>query len=187
MMFFRKIARLADPSCPISRGALIWIALTVVLVDQVTKLWAVLALKGANAIVIVPGFLQLYYRTNTGAAFSILSEHTALLAVFSAAISVVLLVWAWRLPAAEQGLRIAIGLILGGAVGNLIDRVRMGEVIDFIDAHWLYKMHWPTFNVADSAVCVGMFLMVAASFRLRPQERERLSDGTPDKQPAQKI
>jgi signal peptidase II len=137
----------------------------VIILDQFTKAFAFIWLKGEPEVVIIPGFLQLRYVTNTGAAFSMLTGRTTMLSIFSSVIIMVLLIMAVRLRPGELGLRTAIGLILGGAVGNLVDRIRLHEVIDFIDAHWLYKVHWPTFNIADTAVCIGMFLYLVAAFR----------------------
>jgi signal peptidase II len=169
MTFLRKIARLTDPRCPVSRSVLGWIVATTLLLDQLTKMWALFVLKGRPAIECIPYFLQFQYRTNSGAAFSILEGQRVLLTGFSVVISLLILIWAWRLPPSERGLRTGLGLILGGAIGNLIDRVRLGEVIDFIDVHWLYMdPHWPTFNVADSAVCVGMGFFMVVSLRMPP-------------------
>jgi signal peptidase II len=165
---WNKILGLTDPKRRVGRAALLWIALTCLLADQASKVWAVLALHRQPPVEILPGFLRLIYATNTGAAFSILSGRTMLLAAFSILVCIGLLVWAWRLPQHEQGLRIGMGLILGGAIGNILDRLRLGYVIDFIDAHWLYRAHWPTFNVADSAICIGIALIVLAGFHAAP-------------------
>lgn len=167
----RPLGRLTDPTLQVSRTTLVVLAATVILMDQVTKGLAVTLLKDRAPVVLVPGCLQLIYNTNTGAAFSILQGRTGLLSILSAGISLVLLIWAWRLGPHEQGLRIGFGLILGGAIGNLIDRLRLGEVIDFIDAHLAGRYHWPTFNIADSAVCVGIFLLIVASFRIHPEPK----------------
>jgi signal peptidase II len=142
-----------------------WIAAATLLLDQATKLAAAAWLPGAGFVVVVPGLLNLAYAVNTGAAFSMFTGWTAALAAVNLVIGGGVVVWAVRLTPEEHGLRSALGLILGGAVGNLIDRIRLGHVIDFIDAHWFWKAHWPTFNIADSAVCIGMALLVIASFR----------------------
>ncbi len=137
-----------------------------------TAEYLVAAVHALANIPLVPGLLGLQYAENTGAAFSFASGHTWLLALFSALISAVILVIAWRLPASERGLRIPLGLILGGAIGNLIDRARLGYVVDFIDAHWFDKAHWPTFNVADSAICIGIGLWLIASFRIGQEKAQ---------------
>ncbi len=142
-------------------------------VDQLTKLWAMAALRpdwwGREFITpeqweqrpiieIIPGLLQLRYAENPGAAFSILDGHTALLTVISIVASVALTTYWFFLPPAEKWGRGAVALILSGAVGNLIDRVNRGAVVDFIDAY-IGQYHWPTFNVADSCICVGAAIL----------------------------
>jgi signal peptidase II len=180
---FTKIAGLIDPRRPVSLAAMGWLAVAIVVFDQATKLAAVGWLKGAGPVVIVPGVFNLLYQENPGAAFSMFYGKTLLLLLVSTSISIGIGVWAVRLPPAEQGMRPALGLILGGAVGNLIDRARLGVVIDFLDAHWFWKAHWPTFNIADSAVCIGMGLMIVASFRLPPRAEET-GDRSDAKRPA---
>jgi len=100
---------------------------------------------------------------NTGAAFSFLSGtgdwHRWLFTGFSATMSLVLMVWIIRLPNAARMQAAGLSLILAGAVGNLIDRILLGHVIDFIDVYYSHY-HWPAFNLADSAICVGAFLLV---------------------------
>ncbi len=155
----------SNPTRHVSLRNMSVIIMVILAIDQVTKLLAFNFLRGQHEVVLIPGFLQLRYVTNTGAAFSMFTGMTTILAVISIIISGFLLYMAIRLPPGEYGLRTAIGLILGGAAGNLVDRVRLHEVIDFIDAHWMYVAHWPTFNIADSAVCSGMFLWVVAVFR----------------------
>jgi signal peptidase II len=165
MKFFSKILRLVDPRRPASAGAAAWVAAITLALDQATKLAAVLWLAQYRYVVVIPNLLNLSYATNTGAAFSAFTGHVGALTVVRAVVSVGLAAWIWKLPPGEQGLRPVLGLILGGAIGNLIDSVCLGHVIDFIQAHWFWKAFWPTFNVADSAVCVGMTLLVVASFR----------------------
>jgi signal peptidase II len=130
--------------------------------------------------------LDLKFVTNTGAAFSWLEGHTAMLTLVSIIISMVVIVWAWRLKPQEQGFRLSFGLILGGAIGNLIDRVRMGHVIDFIDAHWREVYHWPTFNLADSAICVGIALLFIAGLMPGAQRAQapETAEIAPGKRPA---
>ncbi len=133
--------------------------------DQASKAAAVYGLGHGRTLVLIPRLLQLLYRTNTGAAFSLFRDFPMVLAIFSTIVSVGLIVWGWRLRPADVGLRWPIGLILGGAVGNLIDRYRIGHVVDFIDAHWNNVYHFPTFNLADSAICVGMGWLISMSLR----------------------
>lgn len=148
------------------------LAAVVVLLDQLTKWQAVVRLKDSASFGIVPKLLQLTYRTNTGAAWSMFSDHPLLLAVFSSFVALGLIVWTVMLRPDEIALRLPLGLIVGGAVGNLIDRYRLGHVIDFIDAHWEDAYHFPTFNVADSAICVGIGVLFLLMVRLQPATEE---------------
>ncbi|MDX2177340.1 MAG: signal peptidase II [Candidatus Sumerlaeia bacterium] len=134
------------------------------IVDHATKFWAESDLKPVpgfphESIVLIPGFFNLTYAENTGAAFSIMSGHPELLALVSLAVSA-MLGWFWyTLPAGEKWARGAIALILSGAIGNVIDRLVRGFVVDFFHAYWR-DHHWPIFNVADSAICVGAAIVV---------------------------
>lgn len=117
-------------------------------------------------------WLNLTLAHNTGAAFSILAggggwQRWFLVGV-AGIICFVLLLWLWRLPHRARMLPSAIALILGGAVGNVIDRLRHGYVVDFIDVHWA-DWHWPAFNLADSAIVVGVCLLLLDS--LIPKRR----------------
>jgi signal peptidase II len=139
------------------------VAGVVIVLDQLSK-WLVLAtLEGEPPLVIIPNLLQFYHRTNTGAAFSMLNQYPYVLMVFASLVATLIALWAWKLRPEERPLRLPLGMIFGGAVGNLIDRYRLGHVTDFIDAHWNNVHHFPTFNVADSAICVGMGLMILMS------------------------
>jgi signal peptidase II len=146
---------------------LLLITSLVVGVDQWTK-WLVLQhFRLHEARPLIPNFFDLVYVRNKGAAFGILAD-TAFRVPFlltTTAIAVVFLVWFYRQYRPDQVLgRSAVGLVLGGAVGNLIDRVRFGEVVDFLDVHW-YQHHWPAFNIADSAICVGVGMLLLAQWR----------------------
>jgi signal peptidase II len=174
---FARLSALVDPNRPVSLAAMGRLAVATLVLDQLTKIAAVAGLRDQPPIILIPGLLNLAYAQNTGAAFSMFHNRTGILTLISIAISIAIAVWAVRLPAREQGLRWALGLVLGGAVGNLIDRARLGYVIDFIDAHWFWKAHWPTFNIADSAVCTGMALLVIATFRAPATAPEPQSAG----------
>lgn len=154
-----------------ARGSLRWLALslTIVAVDQVTKLWAAAALRLYEPLPVLPSFnLTLLY--NRGAAFSFLSNAGGwqrwVLSALAAAVSVWLVLWLQRLPAAQRWTAAAVSLVLGGALGNLVDRVVHGHVIDFIDVYY-GEWHWPAFNVADSAITVGVALLLVEMFRGR--------------------
>lgn len=136
-----------------------WLILVLVTIalDQVTKIWAFQTLIPYHPRVILP-MLNFTLAFNTGAAFSFLSStgewHQWLFTGFNVVMSIVLTTWITRLPK-TAGLELtALSLILAGALGNLVDRVRLGHVIDFIDVHYTHY-HWPAFNLADSAICIG--------------------------------
>lgn len=137
------------------------VALIVVLIDQTSKYWALLYLNPYQPKEILPLFnLTLVY--NTGAAFSFLSQagewHRWFFTVFSLLMSIALMIWIYRLPLVEHLQLSALSLILGGAVGNLIDRAFFGFVVDFLDVYYK-NYHWPVFNLADSAISIGAFLL----------------------------
>ena len=145
----------------------LWVSIVVLLVDQCTKLLADAMLTLHQPVAVIP-YVALLKAYNSGAAFSFLSDASGWQRWFFVALAMVvigvLLVWLQRLPAAEVRTRLALVLILGGAAGNLIDRLVYGYVIDFIDIyydHW----HWPAFNVADAAISVGAFLLLLDAFR----------------------
>lgn len=138
------------------------LSLLVVLLDQVTKYVANTALVYAEPLAVVPSFnLTLMY--NRGAAFSFLSEAGGwqrwFFVTISVLASVLLIVWLSRLKRQQWLLALALALVLGGAVGNLIDRLWFGYVIDFIQLYYR-NFYWPAFNVADSAITVGAGLLI---------------------------
>ncbi|MGD8616512.1 MAG: signal peptidase II [Gammaproteobacteria bacterium] len=153
-----------------------WLTLSaaVVLLDQITKLAADAALVYAEPVPVVPSFFNLTLMYNRGAAFSFLSDAAGWQRWFFVAVSlgasVLLLFWLRRLKPEQWILALALSLVLGGAVGNLIDRLWLGHVVDFIQLY--YKdFYWPAFNIADSAITVGAVLLVWDALFVR-------SDGT---------
>jgi signal peptidase II len=90
------------------------------------------------------------------------SDHSGVLTIVSLAAVVIILAWHFSIPKQERLQRVSLALIFGGALGNLLDRFIRGYVIDFIDAHWRSSYHWPTFNVADSSICIGIALFILA-------------------------
>lgn len=156
------------------RGAGPWLALAgaVVLLDQATKALVVARFALYETLSLLP-VLDLTRLHNTGAAFSLLADQpgwqrwlfTAIALAVSAALTVVLL----RLPRAPERLAtLAYALVLGGALGNVLDRIQHGYVIDFVHLHW-QRWYYPAFNVADSAITIGALLLVWDAFR-RPAE-----------------
>ncbi|MGE5310183.1 MAG: signal peptidase II [Nitrospirota bacterium] len=135
----------------------------ILVLDQVTKALVSAALRLHESRSIIPGFLGLTLVHNTGAAFGILAgESSPLRTAFFLVVSVVamgVVLWLlWRLRPEQKVEAVALSLIFGGAVGNVIDRIRFGKVIDFIDVFYR-SYHWPAFNVADAAISVGVFLL----------------------------
>ena len=143
------------------------LALLLLALDQATKLWATAALDYGMPVVVLP-FFNLTLVHNTGAAFSFLADaggwQRIFFIVLSGVVSAVLVAWLWRLPREARLLGVALALVLGGAVGNLVDRVAYGYVIDFLDFH-AAGWHWPAFNVADSAISCGVVLLLADGLR----------------------
>lgn len=131
------------------------------LLDQVTKLYIDRTMQLFDSIPVLPNFFHITYVRNRGAAFSFLSDASWRLPFFigiSLVASIAILVAFHKLRDDQKLAQVSLAMIFSGAIGNLIDRVRLGEVIDFLDAHW-YRHHWPAFNVADSLICVGVFLL----------------------------
>lgn len=150
-------------------AAFILIALGIA-ADQLSKHWVLHNLPGRHAMEIIPGCLSFAYAENRNMAFGIgrfipESVKLFLLVALTSALAAVLIVMLCRTR--ETGMRIALILAVSGALGNIIDRVRLGFVVDFI--YWHGGFTWPNFNVADSFICVGVGLMMVLMFR-RPEE-----------------
>ena len=153
--------------------------LATVALDQLTKAWIVDSFKLFESLEIIPGFFNLVYVTNSGAAFSLLADvdspwrHYFFLVV--GALAVVGLTVAYvKMVKVNWYYCPALAFIAGGAIGNLIDRIRFGAVIDFLDVY-IGQYHWPAFNVADSAICIGAGMcLIINILDIRNQEaRER--------------
>ncbi len=133
----------------------------VLVVDQATKVYVDRTMQLYQSIPVVDGLFSITYMRNKGAAFSFLSNFDYRLPFFIlvSLVAVVAILVAYRKLRDDQRFAaLSLSLILSGAVGNLIDRIRLGEVIDFLDVFWRTH-HWPAFNVADSAICVGVALL----------------------------
>lgn len=142
------------------------LSLLIILLDQYSKTVISHTMLLYQSIAIFPHF-SLTYVQNTGAAFSFLSEAGGwqrwFFAILTTAISIWLVVWIYRLKHNQTLLAIALSLLLGGAIGNLIDRLIFGYVIDFIDIYYK-NWHWPVFNVADMSISLGVFLILLEGF-----------------------
>ena len=145
----------------------LWCSLVVVVVDQATKIAAQTLLDPASSVELI-SVLNLVLAYNAGAAFSILSTAGGwqrwLFIGLALAICGFIVHWLRSLSGNARSVPLGLSLILGGAIGNVIDRVRIGAVVDFIDFH-VGDWHWPAFNVADSAICVGAAMLLFGSFR----------------------
>ena len=143
------------------------ISFVVILLDQVTKAFATAKLTMFDPVAVMPMF-NFTLMHNEGAAFSFLSDAGGwqrwFFAGLASIVSIAIFIWIKRLSNQEKGMAISLSLILGGAIGNLIDRVRFGYVVDFLDVYY-DTSHWPAFNIADAAISVGAVIMIIYSFK----------------------
>ena len=166
------MARVPTPTARIPRLAEVAIAVAVIVLDQITKALVRRDLALYESHEIIPGLVSLVHGRNVGMAFGVFSggglpAQAVVLAVLSGAVLLLVLSHWRRLADGPVLLRLALSLIAGGAVGNLIDRVRLGYVTDFVHVYW--RQHqWPDFNVADSAISIGIVLLLLDAVRSRP-------------------
>ena len=147
------------------------------LADQATKLYVDKVMTLHQSIPVIDGLFSFTYLRNRGAAFSFLSDVSWRLPFFIAVTliaAVVILVAMKKMREDQKLAQTSLAMIFSGAVGNLIDRVRLGEVIDFLDVYWRTH-HWPAFNVADSLICVGVALV--AVDMIREERRQTMNTG----------
>jgi signal peptidase II len=150
----------------------LWLAALAIGLDQASKIAIDKSFQLYESISVMP-FFNLTYVHNTGAAFSFLSEAGGWQRWFFAALAIIMstimTIWLTRLKENETLLAVALSLILGGAIGNLIDRLFYGYVIDFLDVYY-GTYHWPAFNIADSAITIGVALMLVESFKSQEEQ-----------------
>jgi signal peptidase II len=154
-----------------SRKSVLFLSILVggVALDQITKSLVVQSLALGGQVPIIEGFFNLVFIYNRGAAFGLLAnlspEFTWIFFIIVKVLvmGVVAYLW-WRLPPDQNLAAVGLGLIFTGAAGNLIDRVRLGQVVDFLDFH-IGRYHWPAFNVADSLICIGAGFLLWYIFR----------------------
>ena len=155
----------------------LWLSLVVIVLDQISKLYFENSLSLYQRIVIIPDYFSWTLAYNTGAAFSFLADAGGwqrwFFAFVALAVSVMLVVWMKGLKQHETWVAIALALVLGGAIGNLFDRVVYGHVIDFILVHWQQRWFFPAFNLADSAITAGAIMLVLDMFRGKPTEEAK--------------
>ena len=135
------------------------LGLAVVLLDQLTKQWIRSVFVYAESRPVIDGFFNLTYVRNDGAAWNILSGHGLVLILISVAVLVLLLIYRRSFLQEQFSHKILLGLMVGGIVGNLIDRIRFGWVTDFLDFQF-GTYHYPSFNIADSAICIAVGLYI---------------------------
>lgn len=146
-------------------NALPWLLLSllVIALDQLTKYVAVTELQSVGSVAVIPGLLNWTLAFNPGAAFSFLAGEGGwqrwLFASLAIGVSAVLAFWLARTPRGDWRNAAPLALIIGGALGNLIDRLRLGHVVDFIHVHY-QQWNYPAFNIADSAICVGAVMLI---------------------------
>lgn len=147
----------------------LWLSVVIFVIDQVSKFWFDNNLAMYQQIVVIPDYFSWTLLYNTGAAFSFLADAAGWQRWFFAAVavgvSVVLVIWLKRLKPEETWLALALALVLGGALGNLVDRVVFGHVVDFILLHWQQQWYFPAFNVADMAITGGAVLLALDMFK----------------------
>ena len=165
----------------IYRGSYLAVSLAVLFLDQWTKGIITRTMEVHQSRTIIPNLFDFTYVRNSGAAFGLFaSVDSSLKAILlnSVAVIVFLIVSAYALRSSHRSVRLQVGLalILGGAVGNLLDRVRFGYVVDFLDFA-ISGHHWPAFNVADSAICIGVALLFLDM--LRNDEEQAAADAAP--------
>jgi signal peptidase II len=145
----------------------LWLSAAIVVADFLSKLWALSSLKYMQSVEVVPGFWNWTLVHNTGAAFSFLANAGGwqqwLFSALALVISTVCIVMLKRTERSAWQTALPLALIVGGALGNLIDRIRFGYVVDFV--HWYWNgFHWPVFNLADSAISIAAVLLIVSSF-----------------------
>lgn len=148
-----------------SRKLSLLLTTAVVVFDVLTKRWAVAVLRPVTNIELIPGFLDLNYAENSGIAFGLFdrseSAFKPLLLMALAGIAVLVVLFSIsRTPRDHRLLHVALAILLGGIIGNFIDRVTAGTVVDFVDLHWRDAYHWPTFNLADAAITCSVLVIV---------------------------
>ena len=158
------------------------VSVVILVLDQATKLYVDARFELYESVPVIRGWFHLTYIRNKGAAFGIFADNAVRIPFFITVSLVALLVILWylrRLRAEQTLAAFSLALIFAGALGNLIDRVRLGEVIDFLDVFWRHY-HWPAFNVADSAICVGVALLIWEMWQEERRVRQEKLEGPRD-------
>ena len=143
------------------------VALAVILLDQASKEWVRGAFDLHESLPLVPGFFSLTYIRNTGAAWGMFSGQSLALSVLAVVMLAALVAFRRRILPPGRVHRVALGLLCGGIVGNLFDRLRLDYVTDYLDFFWR-EWHFPAFNIADSAICIGVGIYILGTLLARP-------------------
>jgi signal peptidase II len=157
---------------PFRYRLLLIVSADVLVLDQATKLYIDSRFMLHQSVTVVENFFHITYVRNKGAAFGIFADSAVRIPFFITVsiVAAVGIIWyLYRLSEEQRMVQFALSLIFAGALGNLIDRIRLGEVIDFLDVHW-YQYHWPAFNIADSAITVGVGILLVDLWR---EERKK--------------
>mgnify|MGYP001042571715 FL=1 len=152
------------------------LGLAVLILDQLTKQAVRSHLIYGESRPIIDGFFNLVYVRNDGAAWNILSGHGIILILISVSVLVLLFIYRRSFLQEQLSHRILLGLLIGGIVGNLVDRIRFGWVTDFLDFQF-GSYHYPSFNVADSAICIAIGLYVLTNLLQKPDDDTKAGDG----------
>ncbi|MBO5443000.1 MAG: signal peptidase II [Alphaproteobacteria bacterium] len=149
----------------------IYTALAVLIVDQVTKYWVLNDVLAERGVVVYSSFFSLVRAWNTGVSFSMFNNWgtAGVIALSLVSLTIVVFLLLWLKSEKERIIQVALGFIIGGACGNVIDRVRLGAVFDFLDFS-VGDYHWPAFNAADSFICIGAGLIIFHSLFIRQAE-----------------
>ncbi len=149
----------------------LWLTLAVVVVDQLTKVWVKLTLGAPGALVqsvpVVGDVFKLTYTENPGMAFGLSLGSKLFLTLFSIVATALIALYLWHVRGGPHGYRVALALILGGALGNILDRARFGYVVDFADLHFGDFRPFLVFNVADAAISIGVVILLLRAFLMR--------------------
>ena len=155
--------------------AYLLLAGAIFMIDQTTKAWAIRRLRFGDDVSVIQNFLNFAYAENRGVAFSFLDDHGDTgrwgLSAVAVIAGVLVLYYFWRVPRTHDRLLGALALLLAGILGNVADRLRLGFVIDFIDVQF-GSWHYPTFNVADMAICIGAGLLILDMFLTKKTDAE---------------
>ena len=151
------------------RGTVLVLSALMVILDQLSKHWIKIMLQPGESTPFIPGLLQLHLVRNTGAAFSLFTGATTMLGMLSLVVAIGVAIWIWREPRHDLWMGLALGFLLGGTIGNGIDRLRLGHVIDFLE---LVPIQFPVFNWADVAINLAVLCFIIDALTQRKGPRD---------------